>query len=118
VQRRFWHQKVASSLFVKMNWMFRTQRILNLQAWEKDYLIEIDLKFKQSIAYGCLVVCKAVDEIVKDGFKVTGQVPLNYETMLGSSYADIDKEMRQNMNKRMEIDVPLFLTQGMLTEEQ
>lgn len=90
---------------------------------EHDYNIDVPSGKKRCIIYGCLAVMRAICDSVKphvisDGFRVTGQYPFSISQMLDQSYADIDVELRDVMNSRLENDLPLFREQGYLTEAQ
>jgi len=90
---------------------------------EDKYNIKVPSGKEECIIYGCKAVMRTLSDTVKphvisDGFKVTGQYPLNLELMLDQSYADIDEELRQRMNARLEHDLSLFREQGYLTEAQ
>ncbi len=90
---------------------------------EDKYEINVPSGKKNGLIYGCQAVMRALSDTIKpkvieDGFRVTGQYPLNISVMLDQSYADIDEDMRQTMNTRLERDLRLFREQGYLTEEQ
>jgi hypothetical protein len=88
-----------------------------------NFGFEITEATKHRYAYGCLAVASAVLSAatpmnIRQGFRDSGQYPLDFNKMLGNCYRSVDNELRKRMEARLEGDLILFRQQGYLTEEQ
>ena len=94
-----------------------------LKTLESNQSIQVGSEYKNKIAYGCQCVVRALQDVttprlIRDGFQLCGQYPVNMEKVLHQSYKKITVSDYNLMSSATASDVEFFLEHGHLTEEQ
>jgi len=94
-----------------------------LAKFEEEFSITLGEDRKDRLSFGLRTLVKVMKDmltadLIKKGFEKTGQCPVDFHKCIGQCYTALDESMRNHMSERLNHDVPLFRSQGRLTEAQ